>query len=98
MNYRVQRYRESPAVTFNKGVAAAFGERDGRTVSRVIAGPISEVTGLDEDAATQVGHLLMLATPFMSPTARKWVVGGLVATFAVGVARGRPHRRHRRRS
>lgn len=64
-------------------VASTFGERQGRTVSRVIGGTISDLTGLSEDAATQVGHAAMVAATFV-PQVRVVTTAALVGAFLLG--------------
>lgn len=73
-----------PFIEASQGLAMVLGETQGRTTSRVIGQGLSDITGLDHDSATDIGHLLMIAA-VAEPKARTPIVVGLGALFIAGL-------------
>lgn len=80
--------RNSPLSTLielDREVASLLGDRQGRTVSRVIGHGLSDVTGMGRNTATDLGHFAMMAAVAM-PKTRPWIAAGLAMAFVAGLS------------
>lgn len=62
----------------SRGVARLLGERRDRSLSRIVAQGITNMTGLPQELAMEAGHAAMVALPLVkSDEKRFWICAGL---------------------